>query len=115
MTSKMADPYDLPLTSFMVGRYARETLRLSLEGLVLSDIDEMDMETFLLGVEVRDRHLAVLFWTNVLTPVWKSWSIWKGLAPERVAVEDARRSLQNVLAKAQGNGVAPNNDQRPVQ
>jgi hypothetical protein len=107
------DQYDLPLTTFLVGRYSRESLRSTLEGLTVSDIDEMGVDDFLEGIELRDRHLARVFWVKVLTPVWKAWKAWRDLAAERLMVEAARRGLQDVLAVAQGNGMAIN-DRPPV-
>lgn len=110
MAAAAVDPYDLPLTTFLVGRYARESLRQTLEGLTVSDIDEMGVDDFLEGIELRDRHLARVFWTKVLTPVWEAWMVWHALEEERMAVETARRGLQAVLAEAQGNGNGmPNN------
>jgi hypothetical protein len=103
------DPYDVPIVNFLVGRFARESLRTTLDGLVLSDMSEMDMEEFLAGVDARDYHLARVFWVKVLTPVWEAWTAWAGLAAERAAVDVARRSLQDAIAAAQGNGAGPNN------
>jgi hypothetical protein len=104
----MADPYDAHLTTFLTGRFARESLRLTLDGLLISDLATMDIDDFLVGVEARDYHLARVFWVKVLTPVWEAWTAWRALEKERVAVDEARRRLQNAMAAAQGNGLAPN-------
>ena len=107
-TDKMAaplDPYDTQIVNFLVGRFARESLRTTLAGIVISDLSEMDMDEFLAGVDARDYHLARVFWVKVLTPVWEAWAAWAALKAERVAVDAARRSLQDVIAAAQG----PNN------
>jgi hypothetical protein len=101
------DLYDVPIVNFLVGRFARESLRLTLDGLVISDLSGMDMDEFLEGVDARDYHLARVFWRKVLTPVWDAWSAWSELATERAAVDAARRSLQEAITAAQGNG--PNN------
>lgn len=100
------DPYDAPLVNFLVGRFARESLRTTLEGLVISDLSGMDVDDFLAGVDARDYHLARVFWVRVLTPVWEAWTAWSGLAAERAAVDVARRRVQDAIAAAQG---APNN------
>jgi hypothetical protein len=107
MAARPLDPYDAPIVNFLVGRFARESLRMTLDGLVLSDITDMDMEEFLAGVDARDYHLARVFWMKVLTPVWEAWVEWAALAPEQAAVDAARRRVQDAMAAAQGNG--PNN------
>lgn len=96
------DPYDAPLVNFLVGRFARESLRTTLEGLVISDLSGMDVDDFLAGVDARDYHLARVFWVRVLTPVWEAWTAWSGLAVERAAVDAARRRVQDAIAAAQG-------------
>jgi hypothetical protein len=107
------DIYDAPLTIFLVGRFARESLRQTLEGLVLSDLCDMTVDDFLGGIEKKDHHLARIFWTKVLTPVWESWMVWNGLSEERNRVDRARRALQDALAAAQQqppvNGAVPLN------
>ena len=103
MAAPLDDPYDADLVNFLVGRYARPSLRATLEGLRISDLATMDLEEFLVGVEQKDFHLARVFWVRVLTPIWDAWSAWNGLREEREAVEAARRVVQDAIARAQGN------------
>lgn len=107
------DPYDVPLSLFLVGRYARESLRSTLDGIFVSDLADLSLADFLEGIEKKDYHIARVFWFKVLTPVWEAWCAWDRLRAERVVVDTARRAIEDVLAVAQGNGAAngaaPNN------
>lgn len=103
MAASLEDPYDADLSNFLVGRYARPSLRATLEGLRISDLATMDLEEFLVGVEQKDYHIARVFWVRVLTPLWEAWSAWDGLRAEREAVAVARRTVQDVIARLQGN------------
>ena len=104
-------PYDMPLSLFLVGRYARESLRAALDGIFVSDLADLSLADFLEGIEKKDYQIARVFWVKILTPVWEAWCEWDRLHSERAVVDTARRAIEDVLAVAQGNG-APNNQPR---
>ncbi len=67
------------LSSFLIGKFNRETLHDVLAGMRLSDISGLEMQDFIACLNQKDRLIGVRLWAEVLLPIRNAWQDWKEL------------------------------------
>lgn len=84
----MADQNVNPaLTSFLVGKFSRGSIREVLEGTTIADISGMDMSDFMACLSEKDRIIGARLWAEVILPIRNAWSSFKMVEPHYLAAQ----------------------------
>lgn len=106
----MTDPNPL-LTSLAVGRFNRNTLRETLDGLRISDVIGAQESEFVASLNQKDQLLGRAFW-RALAPVFQAYRNYDSFREARAEIDKARAELQRAIGNVQEqpnlNAIAPN-------
>jgi len=93
------------LSSFLIGKFQRASIREALEGMTIADISGVEMADFLTCLNQKDRLIGSRLWADVLLPVRNAWQDWKNLEPDFVI---AQKRLTDRIIDARARLMPPN-------
>jgi hypothetical protein len=91
---------DTPLTELLSGRYNRPSLRHTLAGLTVADLNHFTEDSFLTGLRVKDTLMGRVLWRNVLIPVRDALMNYEISRETRRLADEARKNLECAIANA---------------
>ncbi len=93
---------DVNLATLLSGRFERESLYKTLDGLTVGDLVRLSEETFVAGVKQKDMHLARAFWCAHLVAIRDAYVEYVRLTDMRTQVEMAHKKIDRLIATARG-------------
>lgn len=96
---------DLVLTSLLIGKFARHSLRETLTGMTIRDISGVEMMEFVACLPQKDRLLGMRLWAEVFLPIRNAWQTWREIAPAHdAALRQYTRTIASVQERLTGDG-----------
>jgi hypothetical protein len=103
-TSTRSENPDFYLSTLLAGRFDRPSLRVTFQGVRVSDLSGMTLETFVGSLRQKDQLIGRAFWTVVLEPVRRAWQEWESIGAARTTVDMARSKLTVAIDGARRAG-----------